>query len=183
MQRDRDIIQDKINKLQSSTFVKDDIHILLITIRQYITNKKSTLLEICHFAGHSHRDKGYTFDIIKLKLDVAIKVFKIGGILAVKPFFDKDKIYKELELLLHKYKITFDNNQFILSKSLFFENLFDFLHNVEIDVNHPDIKLTRLESHVDRNKNYDLVFSTEFNKDIYGVVNVPKNVSIALPVF
>jgi hypothetical protein len=176
--RDKKLIQEQIDKISLGNFDKDNVQILLINIRDHITNNQSRLKELSHFVAHSIRDKGISYAHISKHAKQTKKVFKYGGKLTVDPIFNKDKIYSELELFLVKHKITYNKILLTQSYEKFFIALFNFLHDIEIKLD------TDLVESVIFDGDYDsLTYIIKFKDDINGAIRLPRGVPIGFPVF
>ena len=183
LDRDKQNIQKQINSLSERDFNADKIQLLLINIRDYITNKKSHLKELCHFVAHSKRDRGISYEQTLKKINTMFKIMKKGGKWNISPIFDKDKIFDELILFFDKYKFVYNEIRLLANKDLFFISLYQFLDKVEIDIKHNDIEKIVFSYWIDKNGKDEISFVVIHNKDISGIVNLKKNVSIGLPLF
>ena len=179
-ERDFKNAQAQISRLAGENFKKDNISLLFSTIREFL-NQRSFLRELCHFVGHSQRDRGITYDATIAKAKIAFNVIKNGGKLSVHGVYDKDIIFAELISFLKLHNFKFDEKKIIINKYIFFEALYKFLDGVKIKVlNDREIDVISLELFKPDN---NICFVIKSKIDIQGVIRMPKNVQLAFGLF
>lgn len=182
-ERNKTRIQEQIDFLILGQFNKDNIELLLIRIREQITKKHKILKEICHFVAHSNRTQGYTFDHTIQKVSDMLDKFNKGGKWIVHPIFDKHDLYYELIEFLIEKGIYVDGVKLLSRKDLFFESLYLFLDDIEIDIKHDDIEKITFCHQFDSLNMQHMLFEIKLNKDIKGKIDLYENIPIALPLF
>lgn len=124
--------QSRINNIQSSSFHKDELILLIHNIRDEST-KKGLIREIGDFI-HPKREKGLTYDLTKMTLASLIIASKNGGTFSVKPLTNYSLLITELckELKRQGYKL--DEQLFQNNKKNICEIIIDHLDGTILDL-------------------------------------------------
>jgi NCAIR mutase (PurE)-related protein len=171
-------IQAIVAKIESGLFERTDVKILFIDIREYL-DKHSLIREIAHFIAHpQERKQGITFDHLQKFVDDFIDAMKHGGKFKVEVIFPQKEVIDQLIKALQKLGISTNNALFTAQSTSITKFLLEIIDETNIDVKNAHVTNARISGVYVQGQIKSLVF--KFN--VLGVISVPPNISIAIPV-
>jgi hypothetical protein len=165
-----------IAKIQTGTFSRRDIKLLLLEIRDEVSSS-SALRDIANFI-HPERDQGSAFKKIEGDVKNFLDIAENSGKLVVRPIYNQNDLLVELLDTLKHNGFSVDESAFKKQTPRIVLAMAEFLEGTKINIKNVTVK----DCHLKILKT-NLCFCFSLSEPINGILKIPTNITVAMPFF